>query len=215
MNIDDGSNRPVLYDSTVIRLPPPKVAGQVSVEAAIAQRRSIRTFKEQPLLIDELSQLLWSLQGITDGKRMRAAPSAGTTFPLEIVAVIGGFGAGGFSAGTYLYLPHQHSLKPLKNGDLRQRLADAAIGQRAIATAPTSFVIAADYERTRLRYRNRTERYVHMEAGHAAQNAYLQATALGLGTVAIGAFDDSGVKEVLSLAANLQPLYILPVGHLA
>jgi SagB-type dehydrogenase family enzyme len=213
MNIDDLSDHPAALDSTVINLPPPKLAGQVSVEEAIARRRSTRTFSDRPLSIEELSQLLWSLQGITDGKRMRAAPSAGATFPLEILAVTGGFGAGGFSAGTYLYLPHSHSLKPLVNGDLRQRLADVAIGQRAIATAPMSFVIAADYERTRARYKGRTERYVHMEAGHAAQNAYLQAEAMALGTVAIGAFDDSGVKEVLSLAANLQPLYILPVGH--
>ncbi len=213
MNIDDMSERPITSDSTVIKLPPPKVAGNMSVEEAIARRRSIRAFSDRPLEIEELSQLLWSLQGITDGKRMRAAPSAGATFPLEIIAIVGGFGVGGFSAGVYLYLPHQHALKPLANGDVRQRLTDVAIGQRAIATAPASLVIAADYERTRLRYRNRTERYVHMEAGHAAQNVYLQAAALGLGTVAIGAFDDSGVKEVLSLAPNLQPLYILPVGH--
>ena len=200
-------------DSTVIKLPQPKISGEVSVEAAIAHRRSERTFSDRPLSIEELSQLLWSLQGITDGKRLRAAPSAGATFPLEIFAVIGGFGAGGFPAGVYSYLPHEHSLKPRVSGDLRQRLADAAIGQRAIATAPVSLVIAADYERTRLRYRNRTERYVHMEAGHAAQNVYLQAAALGLGTVAVGAFDDSGVKELLALTGNLQPLYILPAGH--
>jgi len=89
------------------------------------------------------------------------------------------------------------------------------MGQQAINLAPVSIVIAADYERTRNRYKNRTERYVHMEAGHAAQNIYLQATALGLGTTAIGAFDDNGVKELLSLTGNLQPLYIMPVGHAA
>ena len=215
MNIDGTSGNTNALDSTVIKLPPPKVAGSMSVEEAIARRRSIRSFSALPLSIEELSQLLWSIQGITDGKRLRAAPSAGATFPLEVLVVIGDFGVSGLPAGLYLYLPSKQSLKPRRNGDIRQQLAGVTLGQQAVAQAPASFIIAADYERTRLRYRNRTERYVHMEAGHAAQNLYLQAAALGLGTAAIGAFDDSGVSNLIALPVNFQLLYILPVGKSA
>jgi SagB-type dehydrogenase family enzyme len=214
MNIDRSTEKPSsAADATAIKLPPPKSAGAVSVEEAITRRRSTREFTDRALLVEELSQLLWSLQGTTDNqRRLRAAPSAGATFPLEVISVIGDFGVSGLPAGLYLYLPSDHALKPIRNGDVRQQLAGVALGQQAVAQAPASLVIAADYERTRRRYRNRTERYVHMEAGHAAQNLYLQATALGLGTNAIGAFDDDGVRQVLQLAPNLQPLYILPIG---
>jgi SagB-type dehydrogenase family enzyme len=168
---------------------------------------------DQPLSPETLSQILWSAQGITENSRgLRAAPSAGSTYPLEVFIVTGAFGVGGLAAGLYVYSPANHAMVPLRNGDFRQELANEALGQQAIANAPVTLVITADYERTRGRYRNRTERYVHMEAGHAAQNVHLQAAALGLGTVAIGAFDDSGVASVLGLAANYAPLYIMPVG---
>ena len=184
----------------------------MSVEEAIARRRSTRYFSEEPLSLEELSQLLWSLQGVTGGKAFRSTPSAGAIFPLEIFAVVGGFGMTALPPGIYLYVPSEHAMAPRYRGDARFQLTGAAYAQDSINTAPLSLVIAADYERTRARYRNRTERYVHMEAGHAAQNLYLQATALGLGTVAVAAFDDNAVKQAVGLPENLQPLYILPVG---
>ena len=184
----------------------------MSVEEAIANRRSTREFADEPLSLDVLSQLLWSIQGITGKRRQRTVPSAGATYPLEVIAVVGTFGVNNLSTGAYLYIPEPHGLKAFKSGDLRISLAQAALGQQAVTTAPINLIIVADYERTRSRYRNRTERYVHMEAGHAAQNLYLQATALGLGTTAIGAFDDVRVKELLTFQGNFQPLYIMPVG---
>lgn len=198
-----------------IILPPPNLKGLVSVEESINRRRSHRNLSDQPVSLETLSQLLWSAQGITESSRhLRAVPSAGSTFPLEIFIVAGSFGVGGLAAGLYVYSPADHTLSPLRNGDFRQGLANEALGQQAITNAPVTLVITADYERTRERYRNRTERYVHMEAGHAAQNVHLQAAALGLGTVAIGAFDDSGVAAVLGLAANYAPLYVMPVGSI-
>lgn len=194
-----------------IRLPEPSVKGSVTVEEAILMRRSTRGFVDQPLTLDILSQLLWSLQGST-GKRSRTTPSAGGTYPLEIIAIVGTFGVTNLSAGSYLYNPESNGLKAYKSGDLRDQLAKVSLEQSAITAAPVNLVIVADYERTRSRYRNRTERYVHMEAGHAAQNLYLQAAALGLGTTAIGAFDDTGVKDLLSIPGDFQPLYIMPVG---
>ena len=184
----------------------------MAVEQAIASRRSTRDFADEPLSLEMLSQLLWSVQGVTGGNNLRTSPSAGSTYPLEVIAVIGTFGVNNLAAGAYLYVPEVHHLKAFKSGDLRISLAQVALGQQAIKAAPVDVIIVADYERTRSRYRNRTERYVHMEAGHAAQNLYLQATALGLGTTAIGAFDDIGVKELLAVPGNFQPLYIMPVG---
>ncbi|WP_225973727.1 SagB/ThcOx family dehydrogenase [Dehalogenimonas formicexedens] len=192
-------------------MPAPRTTGITSVEEAIAARRSVRVFSDQPLTLEVLSQLLWSLQGMT-GKRFRTVPSAGATYPLQIIAAVGTFGITNLAAGCYLYLSEPHTLRAFKSGDLRTQLAKASLGQQAISTAPLNLVIAADYERTRSRYRNRTERYVHMEAGHAAQNLYLQAAALGLGTAAIGAFDDTGMKDILSVPGDFRHLYIIPVG---
>ncbi len=197
----------------LIRLPPPKTSGALSVEAAIAGRRSVRSFTAQPLALEELSQLLWSIQGITGNRSFRTTPSAGAVFPLKIVAAVGGMGSTVLPPGLYSYLPQEHALLPRRIGDCRPALTGAALGQESINTAPLSLIIAADYEITRTRYRNRTERYIHMEAGHAAQNLYLQAAALRLATVAIGAFDDTSVREVAALPANFHPLYIMPVGH--
>ena len=196
----------------MVKLPAPRIIGSMTLEEAIAVRRSTREFIEQPLTLEIISQLLWSVQGITGEKGLRSVPSAGATYPLVVIAIVGTFGVNNLSPGVYRYLPESHGLRALTSGNLMALLAEVALGQQAIATAPVNFVIGAYYERTRSRYRNRTERYVHMEAGHAAQNLYLQATALGMGTAAIGAFDDDGLKELLSLPGDFQPLYIMPVG---
>ncbi|XUX01073.1 MAG: SagB/ThcOx family dehydrogenase [Dehalogenimonas sp.] len=201
----------VISNFPEVSLPKPSIKGSITVEEAIRTRRSTLEFGDQPLTLDILSRLLWSLQG-SSGKQLRTAPSAGATYPLEIIAIVGTFGVINLSPGSFFYNSLSHGLRAYKSSDLRDRLAKFSLGQQAIATAPVSLVIIADYERTRSRYRNRTERYVHMEAGHAAQNLYLQATALGLGTTAIGAFDDTGVKDVLSIPGDFQPLYIMPVG---
>ena len=189
-----------------IPLPAAKTKGEMSLEEAIAKRRSIRAFSTRTLTMEQISQLAWAAQGITDSKRMlRAAPSAGALYPLELYFVT--------SEGAFHYLPEDHSLAQLATADLRSPLAAAALGQNSVASAPLDVVIAAVYERTRKKYGNRAERYVHLEAGHAAQNLLLQATALGLAGVPVGAFDDEKVAAVLSLPDDQQPLYIIPIGY--
>jgi SagB-type dehydrogenase family enzyme len=91
-------------------------------------------------------------------------------------------------------------------------LARVALNQTWVSEGAIDIVITAVYERTTGKYGERGIRYVHMEAGHASENIYLQAVALGLGMVTIGAFDDDDVKKVLSLPDNEAPLYIMPVG---
>jgi len=184
------------------------------LEEAIAGRRSVRDFTPEPISQLQLSQILWSAQGITDTSwKYRAVPSAGATYPLEIFVVCGTNGVEAIDGGIYGYNIDSHSLTLLHKGDVRSELARAALGQEFIYEAPVDIVICAVYSRTLARYGSRGERYVHMEVGHAGQNIYLQATALGLATVAIGAFNDEQVREVLRLDKQCKPLYIMPVGR--
>lgn len=187
-------------------LPPPRLSGPLSLEQALAARRSVREFGPQPLTAEELSQLLWAAQGVTHDSGLRTAPSAGALYPLELYVVS--------ADGTYRYSPARHDLAPVAAGDRRQALWQVALRQEPVRQAPAVLVVTAVYERTEAKYgRERTPRYVHLEAGHAAQNLLLQAVALGLGAVPIGAFDDAGVQAALSLPADHRPLYLIPVGR--
>ena len=204
---------PEAGDEVRIFLPEPKYDGTVSVEEALLERRSVRGYAEEPLSLETVSQLLWAAQGITEpADFFRAAPSAGATYPLEVYLVVGD--VSGVAAGIYRYLPEQHELVLVVAGDLRGDLARAALNQQWIADGAIDIVFTAVYERTTDRYGERGIRYVHMEVGHAAQNVYLQAVSLKLGTVVIGAFDDDRVAEILKLSADEVPLYIMPVGRL-
>ncbi len=195
-----------------IKLPHPTLEGQVSLEETILRRRSIRTYRGDPLNLTQVGQMLWAAQGITlPARGFRAAPSAGATFPLEIYVVAGRVTQ--LQPGLYKYIPSTHSLEMVQTGDLRSRLADAALRQQMISNAPATFVISAVYERTTRRYGNRGIRYVYMEVGHAAQNLNLQAVSLGFGAVMIGAFDDDNIKDILDLPQNEVPLYLIPVGR--
>ncbi len=198
---------------TPIKLPPPNLKGKSSVEEAIAKRRSARRFRAQPLSLPQLSQLLWSAQGITGAGGHRAAPSAGATYPLEILAVVGDQTVEGLEAGIYHYEVDSHSVSLHLKGDFRQKLAEAALGQGFVAACPVDIVVCALYPRTAYRYGRRGERYVHMEVGHVGQNVSLQAIALGLATVMVGAFEDEEVRSVLKVEEQFKPLYIIPVGN--
>jgi SagB-type dehydrogenase family enzyme len=197
-----------------IYLPPPSQKGDISLEEAIYKRRSIRHFTSGPLSQLQLSQILWTAQGITDTSlEYRAVPSAGATYPLEIFVACGQQAVEEIEAGIYYYNIDNHSLIQHHHGDIRLDLAQAASDQEFIYEAPVDIVICAVYSRTLRRYGDRGKRYVHIEVGHAGQNIYLQATALGLATVAIGAFHDEQVREVLRLDKQYRPLYIMPLGR--
>jgi len=194
----------------VIKLPAPRQDSKTSVESALRRRRSVREFRKEALTLAEVSQLLWAAQGITDPEGKRTAPSAGALYPLEVFLVAGGQDE--LPAGVYRYRPQGHDLIPVVEGDQRAKLAAAALEQDWLNDAPVTIAIAAVYERTARKYKQRAERYVLMEVGHVAQNLHLQAVALELGTVVVGAFDDAEVKRVLTLAVNEEPLCLMPVG---
>ncbi len=189
-----------------IQLPPPSVKGRVSVEEAIAARRSVREFRSDALRIDEVGQLLWAAEGITGGaSHLRAHPSAGGLHPLRMYVVL--------PEGIFQHRPRGHRLHRLASGDHRGALAEAAYGQTFIAVAGCTIGISAAYPTTMGKYRERGRtRYVPMDAAHAAQNVLLQAVALGLGAVPVGAFDDAAVQRVLGLPADETALYLIPVG---
>ncbi|MBC8450880.1 SagB/ThcOx family dehydrogenase [bacterium] len=193
-----------------VLLPEPGKTGPLSLEEAIAKRRSVREFKDDPVRLIELSQLLWAAQGITgeDGFK-RAAPSAGAKYPLEIFVVAGR--VDGLTSGIYHYEPDSHSLTAVKLGDFREELCGEALGQKWVEEASLSIVIAAVYERTMEKYGERGVRYVHMEVGFVAENIYLQTESLALGTTFVGAFSDGGVKKLLKMD-GMEPLGIMPVG---
>jgi SagB-type dehydrogenase family enzyme len=194
-----------------VALPEPSFAGANTLEQLLAQRRSNRDYQTNPVELAELGQLLWAAQGITHLQGLRTAPSAGALYPLELYVVAGHVDE--LAQGVYHYDPGQHKLIKTADGDLRDALTRAALSQGWIKTAPTIIVLTADYKRTTGKYGKRGRRYVHIEAGHAAQNLFLQSESLGLATVVVGAFDDDEVARVLRLPADLQPLLLMPVGR--
>lgn len=202
-----------MSEEYLIQMNEPRIKGSISVEEAIKRRRSRRTFTNDPILLTEISQLCWAAQGITEpSTKFRSAPSAGALYPLEIFLAIGN---SDLESGIYQYSCKEHSLICIKKGDYRSQLSNASLDQECIQNAALNFVITAIYERSIMRYKSRgKERYVHMEAGHVAQNIYLQAESIGLGTVAIGAFYDNSVQEIISMPSEYIPIYILPVGHI-
>jgi SagB-type dehydrogenase family enzyme len=191
-----------------VKLPIPKHQGTVSVEQAIFQRRSIRNYKDEALSLEEVSQILWAAQGKTVDWGGRTVPSAGATYPLEIYIVVGD--VKDLELGLYHYKQENHELLKMNDKDIRNEIASAAWRQEFIGQAPIIIVIAADYNRTTKRYGKQGIRYVDNEVGHCGQNIYLQCEALGLGTVAIGAFQEDRVIQILKIKE--EPIYIMPIG---
>jgi SagB-type dehydrogenase family enzyme len=200
------------YEAIHIKLPEPRYNSDTSVEEALLERRSIRDYKNESLTLTEISQLLWAAQGITNQKGFRTAPSAGALYPLEVYVVVGD--VIDLADGIYKYKPYGHELVKVAEGDKRDELCKAALGQAWIKDGAVVIVFSAVYERTTKKYGERGIRYVHMEVGHAAQNVYLQAVSLNLGTVVVGAFYDNEVKRIVNMTENEQPLCLMPVGRI-
>lgn len=197
--------------SATVVLPRPATKGSVSLEETLAGRRSIRSSSGRPLTLGEVSQLLWAAQGEAGREDGRTTPSAGALYPLEILLVSGE--VEGLPAGIYRYRPGRHALERTATGDRRAALAAAAGTQAWVKQAAAVIVAAGIPARTAVRYGARAPRYVWIEAGCSGQNVYLEATALGLATVMVGAFDDAAVGRVLDLAREEEPLWLMPVGR--
>jgi SagB-type dehydrogenase family enzyme len=195
-------------------LPDAQTDGAVSLEKTIKVRRTIRSFTSQQLTLEQFSQLLWAAYGITgDRGYNRAAASGGACYPIDIYAIVGEDGVKETDAGIHHYEPMGHRVSLLSEGDLREEVARASLGQMWMATPPLSLVISAEYARITGRYGDRGVRYAMIEAGHIGQNIFLQAGALGLGAGIVGAFQDEAVIKVMGIPRSHEPLLIMPVGY--
>jgi len=204
----------------IIILPAPSLKGTMSVEEALQQRRSRRQFLDRELSMEQLSQILWSAYGITVKRDdypvlrggLRTAPSAGALYPLEIYVMVGN--VKGVEPGLYKYNSKDHSIRCTISEDLRKEASSSAYNQKMIKDAPAVLFYSAAYERCSKKYGERgKERYVCMDLGHSAENVYLQAEALHLGTCAVGAFSDEALKKLFQLPADEEPIYMMPVGY--
>ena len=199
-----------MVHAETISLPPPVKNGEYSLEQLLQQRRSVREFRPGTLSLHYIGQLLWAAQGLTHNKVLRAAPSAGALYPLELYLVAGSIS--NLSAGVYHYQAKSHRLTLHVDDDQRIALARAALSQHWIAEASGAIIFTAKYRRVTAKYGERSYRYTHIETGCATQNLFLQAEALNLGSVIVGAFDDAKLSALLQLPADLTPLIIMPVG---
>lgn len=187
-------------------MPAPRTSGGMPLADVLARRRSGREFAPGQLAPEQVSQLCWAAQGVTDPTQgYRTAPSAGALFPITLYVVDRG--------SVFEYHPGRHVLTRLRDGDCRDQLQSAALGQPCVGAAPVCLVIAMDVGRSASKYGHSAERYCLLEAGHVAQNVLLQATALGLVGVPVGAFDDRAITTLLRLPPNREPVYLLPIGH--
>jgi SagB-type dehydrogenase family enzyme len=189
----------------VIYLPEPKTVGEMSLEETIKKRRSVRSFYDKELNLEQISQILWAAQGITDEKGYRSAPSAGALYPLEVYVVK--------KDGVFHYIPDGHKMEIILEGDIRKKLKEICLGQQWVEDAPVDIIITGIYKRTTIKYGDRGIRYVYLEAGTACQNILLQAVSLGLGAVPVGAFRDNQIQEILNLSKEETPLFVIPIGY--
>jgi SagB-type dehydrogenase family enzyme len=206
------SNRHVI---TTVSLPAPQLTGNLYVEAAIENRRSVRHYSNESVTLGNVSQILWSAQGITNSQyQLRAAPSAGQVYPLEVY-VIAGPNVSGLPEGVYQYEPSNNTLLKFMNGDLRDNLSTIADGQPWVKQAPLDILITGNNQKMIDKYPDKdlSTRFVDLEAGHAGENIYLQAESLGLVTVSLGSFDSNQLSQKFQLPSNETPLYIFPIGH--
>ncbi len=202
--------------SVVIPLPDISYAGGLDLKSAIYERSSVRRYERRPIALGPVANLLWSAQGhIRSGKR--AVPSAGATYPLQILLAVAENGVEELSPGLYQYNHHydvdRHSLELVHDQSVMGEMAEACFGQSCVKEAMALIAVVSDNSRTAKRYGERAERYVAMEAGHVGQNISLMAVSLGLGAVMVGAFKDDEVARALRLQEGLRPYYVMPIGY--
>lgn len=196
------------------KLPRP-VLSEASLVSAIDQRKSVRSFDDRALDLEVLSRLLLSADGIThtrSGFEMRSAPSGGGLYPIDIYVVASNVKS--LADGLYHFQVSDSSLELVSEGQYEEQVHIASNEQAAVGGSPVTIILAARFDRSTVKYSDRGYRYAYMEAGSICQNIYLQATALGLGTVAVGAFNDDALNEFLDIdGVREAALMMMPVGY--
>jgi len=198
------------YQGDPLALPEPERSGFITVEEAIASRRSRRKYSHDPLALPQVSQLLWAAQGITSEDGKRTTPSAGAIYPLKIYLVARN--VHGFENGVYHYIVEEHKLGKLLDERVFEAFFEVA-GQPYSKKAAVTFIITVNYPKVAQKYKGEElKRFALQESGHVGQNLYLQGESLGLAMVVVGEFDTQGVKEVLDFPDQETAVYLIPVG---
>ncbi len=199
--------------SYVIKLPQPRTDGGISVEKALLERRSIRSFTGEPLTLDEVSSLCWAAQGVTDDKGHRTSPSAMATYPLEVYLLAGN--VTGLPSGVYHYSPQGHNLTLISKGNKIPDLFNSSMGGKEDwrKSAPAVFIVTGVFERINKVLGQDLSRFVYVEAGTASENLLLEVVSLDLGATYTAGFDENKTRECLGLASGETPIGVLPVGH--
>ena len=214
----DWSTKPSVYkkypDSQKIDLPPPVVQGGPGLWETIRTRRSIRAYTQEPMKLEELSQILWATQGITASAgehRLRTTPSAGALYPIETYLLVNR--VEGLDPGLYHFDVETYQLDVLKLGNFSNEVTAGALDQRIAARASVVFIWSAIFQRSKWKYLQRAYRYIFLDAAHIAQNLALAAEGLGLGSCQIGAIYDDYLNELLDLNITEESvIYLSSVG---
>ena len=199
--------------SKAINLPGPRTDGGISVEKALKERRSIRSFGKDGLTLNEVSQLLWAAQGVTDDKGHRTAPSAMARYPLQVYLLADN--VTGLPSGVYHYSSQGHNLTVIAQGKIDEYYNATAGFEAWIKTAPAIFVITGDLSSMNQMPRQDLSRLVYIEAGAAAENLLLEVVSLNLASTYTAGFDANKTEELLGLPAGGVPIGVLPVGRKA
>lgn len=201
----------VYPNAEVVKLPKAIYQG-ITVENALAKRRSKRSYSSKPLSLTQLSQLLFAAQGLTSNSR-RTAPSAAAKYPIETYLVVNN--VEDLAQGIYHYSVQTHALEQIKTGDFSSEIISAGLEQEMLGEANVTFVLSAIFDRVCQKFGERGFRYSYMEAGHISQNISLQAVSLGLGSVCVGAFLDKDVNKLIGLNGFEEAvIYLHAVGTL-
>jgi SagB-type dehydrogenase family enzyme len=216
--VADWGARPALYKTYAnaerYALPEPDGFQGLYTETAIERRRSVRDYSRQSMTLMELSRLLHYAGGINAqrwGHSLRAAPSAGALYPIEIYPVL--HRVDGMGPGVYHYAVQEHQLELLRAGDQGAEIVRHGLMQEFLGEANLVLVFTAILQRLRWKYQERSYRYALLEAGHLGQNVYLAATSMNMGVCAVGAFIDDGVNRMLGVDGRAEAaIYLLAVG---
>lgn len=201
-----GQRRSRVTQRKIIQLTEPDTTGTITLEQALAKRRTVNQFTNEALKPSQISQLAWAGQGITETQQgLRTAPSAGGLFPIELIFAN--------QEGIFAYNPTEHRLEQISDQDVRIPLAGATSMPESVAGAACNIILAGSIRKVSERFPDKARTYIYLEAGHIAQNIQLQAAALDLGSVAVAAFNTASVRKTCSFARNMDPLYIISVGH--
>lgn len=188
-----------ILDET-IKLPEPERRGGTPIWDCLRERRSIRDYKNLPVSLKELSQILWGSYGVTArewGYHLKTAPSAGALYPIEIY--VASFNVDGLKKGIYHFNPKEMTLRGIFEGDFSREITHACLSQDFILSSAFTLILTAIPSRTIGRYRERGVRYILMDLGCIIQNIYLSLTALKMGGCVIGAFSDSAMNKIMNL----------------